>query len=50
VRAADAVRARFGDRALDLASLADGPAEAFEEARDAPRVRRERINPSGGDG
>jgi hypothetical protein len=42
VRAADAVRARFGDGALDLASLADdAPAEAFREARDAPRVRRE---------
>ncbi len=43
VRAADAVRARFGEHAVDLASLAaDAPAEAFREARDAPRVRRER--------
>jgi DNA polymerase-4 len=44
VRAADAVRARFGDGALDRASLAaDRPAEAFEEARQAPRPRRERL-------
>jgi DNA polymerase-4 len=44
VRAADAVRARFGDGALDRASLAaDRPAEAFKEARDAPRPRRERL-------
>jgi len=44
VRAADAVRARFGDGALDRASLAaERPAEAFEEARDAPRPRRERL-------
>jgi DNA polymerase-4 len=44
VRAADAVRARFGDGALDLASLADdAPDEAFREARDAPRVRREAL-------
>jgi DNA polymerase IV len=44
VRAADAVRARFGEGALDRASLADGgPGEAFREARDAPRVRRERL-------
>jgi DNA polymerase-4 len=44
VRAADAVRARFGDGALDRASLtADRPAEAFEEARDSPRPRRERL-------
>ena len=44
VRAADAVRARFGEGALDRASLAaDRPAEAFEEARQAPRPRRERL-------
>ena len=44
VRAADAVRARFGEGALDRASLAaDRPAEAFEEARHAPRPRRERL-------
>jgi DNA polymerase-4 len=44
VRAADAVRARFGDGALDRASLAgEHPGEAFEEARDAPRPRRERL-------
>jgi hypothetical protein len=43
-RAADRVRDRFGDAALDRASLtADRPAEAFEEARDAPRPRRERL-------
>jgi DNA polymerase IV len=42
VRAADAVRARFGDAAIDLASLtADAPAEAYREARDKPRLRRE---------
>jgi DNA polymerase-4 len=42
VRAADAVRARFGDAAIDLASLAgERPAEAFQEARQEPRVRRE---------
>jgi DNA polymerase-4 len=47
--AADAVRARFGDGALDRASLAaERPAEAFEEARDAPRPRREPlIDPQG---
>ena len=45
VRAADAVRARFGERAVDLASLAaGGPAEAFQEAREAPRVRRDRLH------
>jgi DNA polymerase IV len=44
VRAADAVRARFGEGALDRASLAaERPAEAFREARDAPRPRRERL-------
>jgi hypothetical protein len=44
VRAADAVRARFGEGALDRASLAgERPGEAFEQARDAPRVRRERL-------
>ncbi|HEX8930991.1 MAG TPA: hypothetical protein VGA45_18915, partial [Actinomycetota bacterium] len=44
VRAADAVRARFGDRAVDRASLAaERPDEAYEEARDAPRLRRERL-------
>ena len=42
VRAADAVRARFGDAAIDLASLTgERPAEAFQEARQQPRVRRE---------
>jgi len=50
VRAADAVRARFGDGALDLASLADVPAEAFKEARDAPRVRRQRLHPPADEG
>jgi DNA polymerase IV len=40
VRAADAVRARFGEEAIDLASLAgERPAEAFQEARQTPRVR-----------
>ncbi len=44
VRAADAVRARFGERAVDRASLAgDRPGEAFEEARDALRPRRDRL-------
>ena len=43
VRAADAVRARFGDGALDLASLAVEAPEAFREAREAPRVRREEL-------
>jgi DNA polymerase IV len=43
-RAADRVRDRFGDAALDRASLtADRPPEAFEEARDTPRPRRERL-------
>jgi hypothetical protein len=38
------VRARFGDRALDRASLAaERPDEAYAEARDAPRLRRERL-------
>ena len=50
VRAADAVRARFGERAVDLASLtAEAPAEAFREAREAPRVRRERLEEPGGE-
>jgi DNA polymerase-4 len=40
VRAADAVRARFGEEAIDLASLAgERPAEAFQEARQTPRAR-----------
>jgi DNA polymerase-4 len=44
VRAADAVRARFGDDAIERASLrAERPDEAFAEARQAPRVRRERL-------
>src|SRR6266542_6018421 len=44
VRAADAVRARFGEGAVDRASLADErPGEAFEEARDAPRPRRDHL-------
>ncbi len=44
VRAADRVRARFGDDAVDLASLAaDHPEEAFREWRQAPRPRRERL-------
>jgi hypothetical protein len=47
VRAADAVRARFGDRAIDLASLAgDRPAEAYAEARQTPRPRREPLLPA----
>jgi len=46
VRAADAVRARFGDGAIDLASLAaEGPAEAYAEARQTPRPRREPLLP-----
>jgi DNA polymerase-4 len=46
VRAADAVRERFGERAVERASLAaDPPAEAFAEARQQPRVRRERPLP-----
>jgi len=46
VRAADAVRERFGEQAIDLASLAgERPAEAFQEARQQPRVRRERLLP-----
>jgi DNA polymerase-4 len=44
VRAADAVRARFGEGAVDRASLAGERApEAFEEARDTPRPRRDRL-------
>jgi DNA polymerase-4 len=43
-RAADAVRARFGDRAVDRASLAaERPDEAYEEAREAAPARRERL-------
>jgi DNA polymerase-4 len=46
VRAADAVRARFGDAAIDLASLAaDRPAEAYQEARQTPRPRRTPLLP-----
>jgi DNA polymerase-4 len=46
VRAADAVRARFGEAAIDLASLtAERPAEAFQEARQQPRVRRAPLLP-----
>jgi DNA polymerase IV len=46
VRAADAVRARFGEQAIDLASLTDDrPAEAYEEARLMPRLRREPLLP-----
>jgi DNA polymerase-4 len=42
VRAADAVRARFGDDAIDLASLTgDRPAEAYQEARQTPRPGRD---------
>jgi len=49
VRAADAVRARFGERAVDLASLAaEAPAEAFREAREAPRARSGRLDEPGG--
>jgi DNA polymerase-4 len=46
VRAADAVRARFGEAAIDLASLAaDGPEEAYQEARQTPRPRRDPLLP-----
>jgi DNA polymerase IV len=46
VRAADAVRARFGEEAIDLASLAaDRPAEAYAEARQTPRPRRDPLLP-----
>jgi hypothetical protein len=46
VRAADAVRARFGEGAIDLASLTgERPAEAYQEARQTPRPRRERLLP-----
>jgi DNA polymerase-4 len=51
VRAADRVRARFGDDAVDLASLAaERPEEAFREWRQAPRPRRERLLEQGQDG
>jgi DNA polymerase IV len=47
VRAADAVRARFGEAAVDLASLAaDRPAEAYQEARQTPRPRRDPLLPA----
>jgi DNA polymerase IV len=47
VRAADAVRARFGEAAIDLASLAaDRPAEAYQEARQTPRPRRDPLLPT----
>src|SRR5215218_557235 len=47
VRAADAVRARFGEAAIDLASLAaDRPAEAYQEARQTPRRRRDPLLPA----
>ena len=47
VRAADAVRARFGEAAIDLASLAaDHPAEAYQEARQTPRPRRDPLLPT----
>jgi DNA polymerase-4 len=46
VRAADAVRARFGDAAIDLASLTtDRPSEAYQEARQTPRPRRDPLLP-----
>lgn len=51
VRAADRVRARFGDGAVDLASLAvEPPEEAFREWRQAARPRRERLLEPGQDG
>jgi DNA polymerase-4 len=37
---ADRIRDRWGERALELASLVDEPATAFVEARDEPRARR----------
>jgi DNA polymerase-4 len=46
VRAADAVRARFGEESIDLASLTDDrPAEAYREARQMPRPRRDPLLP-----
>jgi len=46
VRAADAVRARFGEESIDLASLTgDRPAEAYREARQMPRPRRDPLLP-----
>jgi DNA polymerase IV len=46
VRAAEAVRARFGEGAIDLASLTgDRPAEAYQEACQTPRPRRDPLLP-----
>jgi hypothetical protein len=40
-RAADELRARFGDGAVRLASLMDEPDQAYQEAQHEPRARRD---------